>query len=182
MSTKTDPDVLSKRIAEVTQPVEGSEEPQKKKVPLTWEEEELAFYEPRRVKAVDAKRREERRAALLIKQLPLQWKTLCEVIAIRCESINNKAGRTVLRTIKPDENGLEVRREDDLGFVMGFDLEKKKIACSGKVLGFDREYELRVLPREDVDITAWFSLTTLATEQTDELAKGLISVLIRFDQ
>ncbi len=52
----------------------------------------------------------------------------------------------------------------------------------GKVLGYDREYELRVLPREDADIPAWFSLTTLATEQTDDLAKNVISILIRFDQ
>ncbi len=113
MTTKTDPDILSKRIAEVTQTVESSEAPPKKKVPLTWEEEELAYYEPRRAKAVVIKEREDRRAALLSKQLPLQWHALCEVIAIRCESVNNKAGRLVLRGIRPSENVLEVKREDD---------------------------------------------------------------------
>ena len=58
----------------------------------------------------------------------------------------------------------------------------KKVIFSGKVLGFDREYELVVQTRDDVDSTAWFSQTTLATEQTDDLAKAMISTLLRFDQ
>jgi hypothetical protein len=69
-----------------------------------------------------------------------------------------------------------------MGFVMQFDAERKKVIFSGKVLGFDREYELVVQTHDDVDSTAWFSHTTLATEQTDDLAKGMISTLLRFDQ
>jgi len=183
MATKIDPDVLSKRIAEVTQPVSGPEEPAKKKVPLTWEEEELAFYEPKRVKAVEVKRREDRRAALLLKQMPLQWNALREVFAIRCESINTKAGRTVLRASSAESNRFEVRREDDQAIVLLFDQARKKVTFSGKVLGFDREYELIVQTSHDnVDTTAWFSSTTLTTEQTDDLTKAMLSVLIRFDQ
>jgi len=41
----TDNDAISRRIAEVTKPT-GPAEKEAKKVPLTWEEEELAFYEP----------------------------------------------------------------------------------------------------------------------------------------
>ena len=82
----------------------------------------------------------------------------------------------------PDRERLEIRREDDMGFVMQFDPEKKKVRFSGKVLGFDREYELVVQTQDDVDSTAWFSQTTLATEQTDDLAKAMISTLLRFDQ
>lgn len=183
MTTKIDPDILSKRIAEVTQPVNGPEEQAKKKVPLTWEEEELAFYEPKRVKAVAVKEREDRHAALLQKQLPLQWKAMHEVFAIRCQSMNTKAGRTVLRVLSSDANRFEVRREDDQGFAVQFDPDRKKVIFSGKVLGFEREYELIVQTSHDnVETTTWFSSTTLATEHTDDLTKAMISVLIRFDQ
>ncbi len=183
MTTKTDPDILSKRIAEITQPVNGPEEPAKKKVPLTWEEEELAFYEPKRVKAVAVKEREDRHAALLQKQMPLQWKAVHEVFAIRCKSINTKAGRTVLRVLSADANRFEVRREDEQAIAVQFDPDRKKVTYSGKVLGFDREYELIVQTSHDyIETTAWFSSTTLTTEHTDDLTKAMISVLIRFDQ
>jgi hypothetical protein len=128
------------------------------------------------------KRKADGRAALLLRQLPHQWSALREVISIRCESINTKAGRTVLRILAPDPNLFEVRREDEQGFLMRFDPEKKKVTFSGKVLGFDREYELIVVTRDDVDTTAWFSSTTLTTDQTDDLSKAMISVLMRFDQ
>jgi hypothetical protein len=183
MTTKTDPDILSKRIAEITQPVNAPEEPAKKKVPLTWEEEELAFYEPKRVKAVAVKQREDRHAALLQKQMPLQWKAVHEVFAIRCQSINTKAGRTVLRVLSADANRFEVRREDEQAIAVQFDPDRKKVTYSGKVLGFDREYELIVQTSHDnIETTAWFSSTTLTTEHTDDLTKAMISVLIRFDQ
>jgi hypothetical protein len=183
MSTITKPafDVISQRIAEVTKPVASAPAPEKKG-PMTWEEEELENYEPKRAVAVEVKLKADARAALLIRQLPHQWDALCEVFSIRCESVNNKAGRTVLRGAMPDHNQLEIRREDEQGFMVQFDPEKKKIVFSGKVLGFDRVYELVVQERDGVDATAWFSQTTLLTEQTDDLAKGMISTLMRFDQ
>jgi hypothetical protein len=182
MTTKTSSEVISKRIAEVTKPVSGAAGPAEKKGPLTWEEEELGNYEPKRTVAVEIKRIADARAALLLQQLPQQWDALCDVFSIRCEGINTKAGRSVLRGAMPDENQLEIRREDDQGIVIQFDPEKKKVIFTGKVLGFERQYELIVLTRDDVDSTAWFSQTTLTTEQTDELAKGMISTLLRFDQ
>lgn len=182
MTVKTAPDTLSRRIAEVIQPVNESSAPVEKKVPLTWEEEELASYEPKRAKAVEVKRKADARADLLIRQLPHQWNALREVVSIRCESVNAKAGRTILRSVNPDRNRLEIRREDELGFVMNFDPEKKKVTFTGKVLGFDREYELIVQTHDDIDTTAWFSHTTLTTDQTDDLAKAMISVLLRFEQ
>jgi hypothetical protein len=178
----TSAEILSRRIADVTQPVKGANAPVEKKVPLTWEEEELTNYEPKRAKAVEIKQREDAKEALRIHQLPHQWNALCEVIAIRCESINARAGRTVLRAVSPDDSHLEIRREDDLGFVMEFDPEKGKVTFSGKVLGFQREYELTVQTRDGIDSTAWFSKTTLTTDQTDELAKAMISALMRFEQ
>lgn len=182
MSATTVNETVLRRIAEATQPVNGPGAPALKKAPLTWEEEELAFYEPRRTVAAEEKRRADARAALLVRQLPHQLNSLREVISIRCESLNSKAGRTILRSVDPDRNRLEIRREDDQGFVMQFDPERKKVLFTGKPLGFDREYELIVQTRDDVDTTAWFSSTTLATEQTDEVAKYMISVLLRFDQ
>ncbi len=175
-------EALLKRIAEVTKPEPSAAEKPEKKVPLTWEEEELAFYEPKRNVAIEVKRKADARAALLQRQLVHQWNALREVIAIRCESINTKAGRVVLRPGAPDANHFEVRREDDHGFFMEFDPEKKKVKFSGKPLGFSREYELIVVTRDDVDATAWFSSTTLTTEQTDDLSKAMISVLMRFEQ
>ena len=176
-------EALLKRIAEVTKsdPSTAAEKPEKK-VPLTWEEEELAFYEPKRSVAVEEKRKADARAALLLRQLPYQWKALCEVITIRCESINKKAGRAVLRPASTEQNNFEVRREDDQGFFLKFDPEKKKVTFSGKALGFSREYELIVVTRDEVDTTAWFSSTTLTTEQTDDLSKAMISILLRFQQ
>ena len=179
--TQAASDAISKRIAEVTQPVSSSSAPEKK-VPLTWEEEELENYEPKRAVAVEVKRKADARAALLVRQLPHQWNGLCEVMSIRCESVNTKAGRTILRGAMPDPNRLEIRREDDQGFLVQFDPDKKKISFTGKVLGFERIYELVVQERDGIDATAWFSQTTLLTEQTDELAKGMISTLLRFDQ
>src|SRR5579863_3991488 len=174
-------EAISKRIAEVTKPVEGVAAPEKKRI-LTWEEEELENYEPKRAVAVEVKLKADARAALLLRQLPHQWSALCEIMSIRCESVNTKAGRTVLRGAMPDPNRLEIRREDEQGFVVQFDPEKKKVAFNGKVLGFERIYELVVQERDGVDATAWFSQTTLLTEQTDDLAKGMISTLLRFDQ
>jgi hypothetical protein len=182
-TTKTASEMISKRIAEVvTKPVSGPPAAPEKKGPTTWEEEELQNYEPKRAVAVEAKRKADGRAALLIRQLPHQWNALCEVMSIRCESVNIKAGRTVLRGAMPDANRLEIRREDDQGFVVQFDPERKKILFTGKVLGFERVYELVVQERDGVDATAWFSQTTLLMEQTDDLAKGMLSTLLRFDQ
>jgi hypothetical protein len=176
-------DAIARRIAEVTKPGPSSSfEKQEKKSPATWEEEELAFYEPKRSVAVEIKRKDDAHAALLQRQLPHQWSALREVISIRCESINTKAGRTVLRVISTDANRFEVRREDDHGFSMQFDAARKKVTFSGKPLGFDREYELVVVSRDDADSTAWFSSTTLTTDQTDDLTKAMLSVLMRFEQ
>jgi hypothetical protein len=175
-------DAIARRIAEVTKPEPSAMEKPEKKVPLTWEEEELAFYEPKRSVAVELKRKADARAALLLRQLPHQWNALREVIAIRCESVNTKAGRVILRPLAPDPNRMEIRREDDQAISLQFDPEKKKVTFSGKALGFSREYELIVVTRDDVDSTAWFSSTTLTTEQTDDLSKAMISILLRFEQ
>ena len=182
MTTQTVSDAISRRIAEVTKPVDDSAAPEKRKAPLSWEEEELENYEPKRAVAVEIKRKADARAELLIRQLPHQWNALCEVFSIRCQSINTRASRVVLRGAMPDHHRLEIRREDELGIVLQFDPEKKKVLFTGKVLGFDREYELIVETRDGVDSTAWFSDTTLAAEQTDDLAKGMIATLLRFDQ
>lgn len=175
-------DLIARRIAEVTKHEPLSNEKPEKKVPLTWEEEELAFYEPKRSVAVEEKRKADARAALLVRQLPHQWNALREVIAIRCESVNTKAGRVVLRPAASEKDKFEVRREDNEGFFMQFDTETKKVTFSGKPLGFSRNYELIVVTRDDVDSTAWFSTTTLTTEPTDDLAKAMISVLLRYQQ
>lgn len=180
-ATTTGSDAISRRIAEVTKDNNPGEK-NTRKTPLTWEEEELAFYEPKRTVAVDVKQQADARESLLRHQLPRQWNALREVLTIRCESINARARRQVLRVIAADSNRLEIRREDELGFVMKFDPEKRKVTFSGKVLGYDREYELIVHNRDGVDATAWFSATTLMTEQTDDLSKAMISVLMRFEQ
>jgi hypothetical protein len=182
-ATASASDAIARRIAEFTKPEDSSSsEKPEKKVPLTWEEEELAFYEPKRTVAVEVKRKADARAALLQRQLPHQWSALREVVSIRCESVNTKAGRTVLRVISTDANRFEVRREDDQGFAIQFDPSRKKVTFSGKPLGFDREYELVAVTKDDVDTTAWFSSTTLTTDQTDELTKTMLSVLMRFEQ
>jgi hypothetical protein len=106
-----------------------------------------------------------------------------EVFAIRCQSINTKAGRAVLRVMSTDENRFEVRREDDQGFAVQFDPQRKKVTYDGKPLGFERDYELIVQTSHDnVETTAWFSSTTLTTEHTDALTKAMLSVLMRYDQ
>ena len=180
MTLQASSDQISKRIADVIQPANNAVV--EKKVPLSWEEEELTNYEPKRAKAVEQKNLADARAALLVRQLPFQWNALREVISIRCESINAKACRTILRSVDPDRNRLEIRREDDLGIVMQFDPAKRKITFTGKVLGYDREYELIVQTHDGVDSTIWFSPTTMGTDQTDDLAKSLIATLLRFDQ
>jgi len=103
-------------------------------------------------------------------------------MAIRCESINDKAGRVVLRAVSPNLDSLEISREDGLKIELQFDSVTRKIKFAGKVLGYDREYELSVQSLNGVDSTAWYSPTTLSTEQPDDLAKLMISLLLRADQ
>jgi hypothetical protein len=150
--------------------------------PSSWEDEELSAYEPKRAKAVDEKRRADARSELLARQLPLQWKALREIIAIRCESLNDKAGRYVLRAVSPNLDGMEINREDGLKIELYFDSASKKIRFVGKVLGYEREYELSIQSVNGADSTAWYSPTTLSTEQPDDLAKLMISLLLRADQ
>ncbi len=153
-----------------------------KEEPLTWEEEELAAYEPKRTRAVEELRRAEAKMALLTRQLPLQWKALREILVIRCESVNARARRTVLRAFAQGQDCLEIRREDDSKIQITFEADKKKVTFSGQVLVYDREYELIVLTYNEVDTTVWYSHATLANEQPDDLAKSMISILLRADQ
>jgi hypothetical protein len=146
-----------------------------KEEPLTWEEEELAAYEPKRTKAVEELRRAEAKMALLARQLR-------EILVIRCESVNARARRTVLRAFAQGQDCLEIRREDDSKIQISFETEKKKVTFSGQVLVYDREYELIVLTYNEVDTTVWYSHATLANEQPDDLAKSMISILLRSDQ
>jgi hypothetical protein len=120
--------------------------------------------------------------ALLARQLPLQWKALREILVIRCESVNARARRTVLRAFAQGQDCLEIRREDDSKIQISFETEKKKVTFSGQVLVYDREYELIVLTYNEVDTTVWYSHATLANEQPDDLAKSMISILLRSDQ
>ena len=156
--------------------------PQAAPVPATWEEEELAAYEPKRAQAVEAKQIADSRVELLARQLPLQWKALREILCIRCESLNDKAGRTILRAVSADHDSLEITREDNQKIEVRFDSATKKIKFIGKALSYDREYELAVQNYNGVDSTAWYSPTTLSTEQPDDLAKLMLSLLLRADQ
>ncbi len=149
---------------------------------MSWEEEELMAYEPKRAKAVEEKSKADARIELLARQLPLQWKALREILAIRCESMNDRAGRTVLRAVSPNLDSLEISREDNLKIEVQFSSATKRIKFIGKALGYDREYELMVVAFNGVDTTAWYSPTTLSTEQPDDLAKLMLSILLRADQ
>lgn len=151
-------------------------------VPLTWEDEELTAYEPKRAKAVEEKTKTDARIELLARQLPLQWKALREIIAIRCESVNDRSGRTILRALAPNLDSLEISREDNLKIEVQFSSATKRLKFIGKPLGYDREYELMVVAYNGVDTTAWYSPTTLSTEQPDDLAKLMLSLLLRADQ
>jgi hypothetical protein len=151
-------------------------------VPQGWEEEELAWYEPKRTKAVEEKQRADAKAALLARQLPHQMNALREVLKIRCESLNAKARRTVLRWAEPDRDHLEIRREDDTKIEVHFEMDKRKVTFAGEVLGYDREFELVVETRNEVDTTIWYSPGTLSSEAPDELVKTMLSLLLRANQ
>jgi hypothetical protein len=150
--------------------------------PLTWEEEELAAYEPKRAKAVEEQQRAATVAALLDRQLPLQWKALREIINIRCESVNARAGRAILHSVDPNPDHLEIRREDNQKIEVLFEADKKQVTFSGKAFGYNREYELIVQTHDFIDTTVWFSKGTLATEQPDYIAKSMLSVFLRADE
>jgi hypothetical protein len=152
------------------------------KAAQSWEDEELAYYEPRRTKAAEEKRKSDAKATLLARQLPLQWNAIRQILQIRCESVNARAKRLVLRSVTPQDDRLEIRREDDTQIDLQFDAPTKRIKFTGKVLGYDREYELTVQTYNGVDTTAWYSPSTLTTEQPDDLAKLMLSILLRADQ
>jgi hypothetical protein len=175
---------MSRANSVTTIPAKGNPVPPPSQVPVpaTWEEEELAAYEPKRSQAVDEKQRADACLELLARQLPLQWKALREIMCIRCESLNDKAGRSVLRAVSIDHDSLEVSREDNQKIEVRFDSATKKIKFIGKALSYDREYELAVQSYNGVDSTAWYSPTTLSTEQPDDLAKLMLSLLLRADQ
>jgi hypothetical protein len=149
---------------------------------MAWEDDELSAYEPKRAKAVEEKTKADGRVELLARQLPLQWKALREILAIRCESLNDRAGRTILRAVTLSLDAVVISREDNTKIEVQFDSAAKTMKFSGKPLGYDREYELVVQTQNGVDITAWFSPTTLSTEQPDDLAKLMLSLLLRADQ
>jgi hypothetical protein len=157
-------------------------DPAEPALPKSWEEEELAAYEPKRAKAVEEKRRADAKAALLARQLPHQMHALREILKIRCESLNATAGRTVLRWAEPDREHLEIRREDDAGILVHFELDKRVVTFSGQVLGYDRAFELVVQTRNDLDSTIWYSPGTLSSEAPDELVRGMVSLLLRAQQ
>lgn len=153
-----------------------------KAVPLTWEEQELDAYEPKRAKAVEEKRKAAAKAALLLRQLPHQWNALREIVNIRCESLNAKAGRTILRSVGPQQDRLEIRREDDSSMEVRFEAASRKVTFSGRAFGYDREYELIVQPYDGTDITVWYSQASLATEQPDEIVKSMLATFLRADE
>ncbi len=70
------PDRDLKRRSSAPSPLPATE----KVVPATWEEEELAAYEPKRAKFVEETRQAAAKAALLARQLPHQWKALREIV------------------------------------------------------------------------------------------------------
>jgi hypothetical protein len=96
--------------------------------------------------------------------------------------VNARARRTVLRAFAQGQDCLEIRREDESKIQINFEVDKKKVTFSGKVLVYDREYELIVQTYNDVDTTVWYSHATLTNEQPDDLAKSMISILLRADQ
>jgi hypothetical protein len=150
--------------------------------PPTWEEEELASYEPKRAKALEERRIATAKADLLTRELPHQWKALREIVLIRCESINARAGRLILRTADMREDFLEIQREDESKMEVRFEEARKRVTFFGKGFGYEREFELVVQSFGAIDQTGWFSQTTLTHEQPDEIAKAMISTFLRAEE
>jgi hypothetical protein len=176
MNPQPDRDSKRRSVAPLIDPANSKGEA------LTWEEEELATYEPKRAKALEESRLAVAKAELLLRQLPQQWKALREVITIRCESLNARAGRTILRSTVPDPDRLEIRREDESKMEVHFEPDKKRVTFSGKAFGYDREYELIVQSYGGVDSTIWFSQATLAPEHPDDIAKSMIATFLRAEE
>jgi hypothetical protein len=149
---------------------------------MGWEEEELAIYEPKRKKAVEVKRLADARAQLLNQQLPLQWKTLREIFIIRCESVNAKAKRTILRSIDPNVDRLDIRRENDSKIEGRFDASLKKVHFKSDAFAIEREYTLVITTYNNVDAVAWFCTQTEVAEGPDEIVKFLLSSFLRAEQ
>lgn len=149
---------------------------------MGWEEEELAVYEPKRKKAVEVKRLADARAQLLNHQLPLQWKTLREIFIIRCESINAKAKRAILRSIDPNVDRLDIRRENDSKIEGRFDASVKKVHFKSDAFAIEREYTLVITTYNNVDSVAWFCTQTEVAEGPDEIVKFLLSSFLRAEQ
>ena len=169
----------SKRRSSTAQPLPPPPPPPK---PLTWEEEELAVYEPKRAKAVEERRIAAEKAALLDRDLPHQWHSLREIVLIRCESINSKAGRVILHLVDPREDYLEIRREDESKMEVRFEEARKKVTFFGKGFGYEREYELIVQSFGELNSTIWFSHASLTNEQPDEIAKAMIATFLRAEE
>jgi len=149
---------------------------------MAWEDEELAVYEPKRAKAVEEKRIAAEKEDLLNEQLPHQWNALRQIFIIRCESINARAKRMVLRSVDPQHDHLEIRREDESTIEAHFEAEKRKVKFSGKGFGYDRDYELIVKNYGGPDTTVWFCIQTEQVEQPDEIAKSLLTLFLRAEQ
>ncbi len=149
---------------------------------MGWEEDELAVYEPKRKVAVGVKKLADGRAQLLNHQLPLQWKTLREIIIIRCESVNAKAGRAVLRSIDPHHDRMDIRRENDSKIEGVFNAAAKKVHFKSDAFAIEREYTLVITTYNNADAVAWFCTQTEVAEGPDEIAKFLLSTFLRAEQ
>jgi hypothetical protein len=149
---------------------------------MGWEDDELAVYEPKRKKAVEIKKLADARVKLLNHQLSLQWKTIREIFTIRCESINAKAGRVVLRSVDAHQDRLDIRRENESKIEGKFDAASRKIHFKSDAFAIEREYSLVITTHNHADSVAWFCTQTEVAEGPDEIVKFLLSMFLRAEQ
>jgi hypothetical protein len=148
---------------------------------MTWEDDEFSAYEKSRARAIDNNKLASQRTQLLDKQQAHQWSALREAITKLCDRMNAKAGRQILRSVDPQTNHLEIRREEVSEKLEGLYVPDARTATfSCDLVPFvEKKYELSVRLVEGNDAAVWINMRTKEIERADDIAKSLLSAFLR---
>lgn len=144
------------------------------------EDDDLSEYESNKHKASEKNKLMSQRNDLLDKQSSNHWQLLRAEILKYCATINEKAGREILKSVTPRTPQLDIRREDGAKFEAEYNQDTRKVKFSSNVFLFaECEYEVVVRSINGSDTVVWFDLTSHNIETASGITKALFGRFMR---
>ena len=123
---------------------------------MTWEDDELAGYEERRITAKQRDMLSVQRNSLLEGRHNQEWLALRTGVQTRLELLNQRAGREITKSLTPRVPELRIRREDGVELKAEYIPATRTVTFSCEALPFgEKSYELTVCMIEGNDTVAW---------------------------